>query len=161
MQQEVGLFSEQMQAMYWASAAPSLQPSISQLELRENWTHHVNEFPEFYQALELILTEIRGSRPTEINEDQFKKLLKIICAMPFSLALTAIAFLDMEHLPSDGLGWCAKILLESANIYKNRPNDALYAEAKVMYQRIKMFSQTTILVGLLTQDTQLGEATHV
>lgn len=153
--ESVNVFSPEMQKLFWENLDPNMTNQITDLETKETWTFSFEELPDLFDGIEEITQKAKLTKPSDLDDEQVRMLIKLISSMPYGKSISALSMLDMHSTTESSLGWSAKLFIEATNIYQNKPADELNTDCKVLHDRIKIFSRYK-LFGELFRNNKFG-----
>ena len=154
----VTLLSPEFQESFWSNLDPDLRGFLEAYESREDWTYEYNEIPKLFVDLSNALPRFAMLPPTKDHNNILRQLIPILTSMPLRQAICAIAWLDNQITNDEDMGWGVVCFLEAARIFQEAPDDEIYSDAKVLYERVGIVLKTRLSTFLFTNIEPMRKA---
>jgi len=159
-QKNQDLLEPSMQDAYWSSIDPDIRSFFDDFESREDWTYSYNEIPELFNKISKILPKFAkykiNSGITEEMEPLIRKLIIVLSAMPMRHAVSAVSWLDNNIEDETDIGWGVAIYMSASQIATTNPNDPIFAESKILHDRIDLMLQSKLSTLLFIKLRDIG-----
>ncbi len=146
------ILSPEMQEAFWGALDPDIRAYLTAFEAKEGWTYHFEEMPELFIEVARALPGVVDLPLTPQTQQLLRDLIPLLAAMPLRQAVAAIVWLDNRAARQpQAIGWGVVIYREVAWITFEAPEDPLYAEARTLFERIRVLMQSRVATALFCQ----------
>lgn len=137
-------FSPQAQDVFWGGLDPDIRAFLDSFERDEDWTYEFEELPELFIQTALALPKVVELPPQGYAQEIIYQLIPLLSSMPLRQSVSAIAWLDNHIINESALGWGVVCYMTAVDITRDKENDPIYLESKVVYERIQMMLRSSL-----------------
>ena len=146
-------FDSETQNTFWENLSPDIRVFLDELEKRETWTYHLDEFEDLFLNTAHALPKIIQLPLSEEHQSLVEELIPVLVSMPLRQCISAVAYLDKYGTTeSNKLGWGVVCFLEAKNLSHEDGHD-LARESRTFCERVDTFIRTSICTDLFLNIT--------